>query len=69
MRDLNPKPADTRHETIRGALEIDRARGVIYFHASHPSVHARYEAVTILRIQGLTLEQMALNKPIDLNVS
>jgi hypothetical protein len=40
---------------IRGELEIDGERGVIYFHTYDESVAERYGTVTILRIQGLAM--------------
>jgi hypothetical protein len=38
---------------IQGELEIDRDRGVIYFHTSDKEVAERYGGVTVLRICNL----------------
>ena len=38
---------------IPGVLEIDRERGVIYFHTSDPETLKVYKTCSILRICGL----------------
>lgn len=45
---------------IKGVLEIDHERGVIYFHTDDEEVAAKYLTVTILRI-------CRLPKPIPAN--
>jgi hypothetical protein len=50
-------------EKIRGELEIDHWRGVVYFHAADRKVIQRYGVVTLLRIYGLG--QIAEDKAIE----
>lgn len=38
---------------LRGELEIDQQRGVVYFHVKSSMIAEKYKALTILRIQGL----------------
>lgn len=38
---------------IKGELEIDHSRGVIYFHASDPNWIKEHRVMTVLRICGL----------------
>lgn len=40
-------------EKIKGELEIDRERGVIYFHTSDAKTAKQYGGITILRICNL----------------
>jgi hypothetical protein len=35
---------------VKGTLEIQRRRGVIYFHVSNPRDVLKYNAVTLLRV-------------------
>lgn len=37
---------------IKGTLEIDHERGVIYFHAE-PDEHERIQQITVMRVGGL----------------
>ena len=39
--------------TIKGQLEIDRKRGVIYFHVSVPKDAKKINGATLLRIAGV----------------
>lgn len=38
---------------VKGELEIDHNRGVIYFHTGDPKIATEFGSVTILRICGL----------------
>jgi hypothetical protein len=40
-------------QVFEGALEVDRARGVIYFHTNDEDVANLHGSVSILRICGL----------------
>lgn len=42
-------------DTYWGQLEIDHARGVIYFHLGDPQEIERIGAVTLLRVCGLVV--------------
>jgi hypothetical protein len=41
------------HTRIKGELEIDHKRGVIYFHTEEEETSEKYGSITILRICGL----------------
>lgn len=56
-------------EKIKGELEIDRERGVVYFHATEEADLKRYGVVTILRICRIHPVRMRPGCPIDLTGS
>lgn len=54
-------------EQYKGMLEIDRKRGVIYFHSEDAEVVKQMGTQTILRIVGFYLTKTKPNTPLDLN--
>ena len=56
-------------EKINGELEIDRDRGVIYFHTTDEEVANLYNSPTILRICRIHPRRLSPGQPIDLTCS
>ena len=62
------KPEGTVTELVRGYLEIDSDRGVIYFHTDDKEVAERVGGITVLRICRLPTP-VPLDKMLDVTLS